>query len=304
MKIGGHEIEISNLGKVLFPDAGITKGDLVDYYRRIADTMLPHIRNRPLTLHRFPDGIGAEGFYQQNVSDYFPRWIARARLAKAGGRVEHCLCNDAATLVYLAGQACITPHSWLARADHPRNPDRMIFDLDPPDGDFGIVRFAARVIREVLDDIELPSFVMTTGSRGLHVMVPLDAGSRFDTVRDFARRIAAVAAAREPDRLTTEQRKNKRGGRLYLDIMRNAYGQTAVAPYAVRAKSGAPIATPLEWDELGDVRLDAQRYRIENIFRRMARKRDPWRGMNRHAATMGGHATKLVELESGNRRRR
>jgi bifunctional non-homologous end joining protein LigD len=303
MNVDGRKIEISNLDKVLFPEDGITKGNLVDYYRRIAATMLPHIKDRPLTLHRFPDGIGAKGFYQQNVSDYFPDWIARVRLAKEGGKVEHCLCNDAATLVYLAGQACITPHSWLARAGRPRRPDRMIFDLDPPDGDFGIVRLAARVVRAVLDDVGLSSFLMTTGSRGLHVLVPLDASSGFDAVRDFARRVAILAAAREPDRLTTEQRKNKRRGRLYLDTMRNAYGQTAVTPYAVRAKPGAPVATPLEWGEIGDGKLRANRYRIENIFRRLARKRDPWRGIERYAAAVGAHASHLAALESSHRRK-
>lgn len=297
MKLGGHEIEISHPDKLLFPDAGITKGDLADYYRRIAKTMLPHIEDRPLTLHRFPDGIGAKGFYQQNVSDYFPDWIARVRLPKEDGEVEHCLCNDAATLVYLAGQACISLHAWLARAEHPRRPDRMIFDLDPPGEDFELVRFAARTIRETLADVGLAGFVMTTGSRGLHVTVPLDASADFEASRSFARRIAGLAAARAPDRLTTEQRKNKRGGRLYLDTMRNAYGQTGVAPYAVRAKPGAPVATPLEWSEL-DGKLRADKYRIGNVFRRLARKKDPWRGIGRHAASLGAHEARLTTLQN------
>lgn len=296
IKVGRRNIEISNADKVLFPDAGITKNDLIDYYRCIAGSMLPHIRDRPLNLHRFPDGIDATGFYQQNVPDYFPDWIARARLRKQGGVVEHCLCNDAATLVYLAGQACITPHAWLARAGRPRHPDRMIFDLDPPDDEFELVRFAARAVRAVLKDIGITSFVMTTGSRGLHVVVPLDAEADFEAVRDFARRVAAAVAARAPQRLTTEQRKDKRRGRLYLDIMRNAYGQTAVAPYAVRAKPGAPVATPLEWDELDNARLRSNSHRIGNIFGRLARRRDPWRRISRHAVAIGAHEAMLSRL--------
>jgi bifunctional non-homologous end joining protein LigD len=296
IKAGRRNIEVSNAGKVLFPDAGITKGDLAGYYRRVAATMLPHIRDRPLNLHRFPDGIDAEGFYQQNVPDYFPAWIARARLPKQDGVVEHCLCNDAATLVYLAGQACITPHAWLARAGHPRQPDRMVFDLDPPDGEFEPVRFAAHTIRTVLEDIGITGFVMTTGSRGMHVTVPLDAGADFDTVRDFARRVASVAATRAPQRLTTEQRKGKRHGRLYLDIMRNAYGQTAVAPYAVRAKPGAPVATPLEWDELDDTKLRSNSHRIGNLFDRLARRQDPWRRIGRHAVSIKAHEAALSRL--------
>lgn len=298
MKVGRHDIRVSRADKVLFPDAGITKGDLVDYYRRIADTMLPHVRERPLTLHRFPDGIAADGFYQQEAPEYFPDWIDRVRLPReSGGSIERCLCNNAATLVYLADQACITPHAWLAHANRPRHPDRMIFDLDPADDDFASVRRGARTIREVLDDIGLASFVMTTGSRGLHVVVPLDASADFDAVRAFSRRIAKVAAARVPDKLTTEQRKQKRKGRLYLDVMRNAYGQTAVAPYAVRAKSGAPVAMPLAWDELGNGKLRADRYHIDNAFRRLARRRDPWHDMDRHAASLGVPETRLADLE-------
>lgn len=298
MKIDGHDIDISNPGKVLFPDAHITKGDLVDYYHRIAPTMLPHVGKRPLTLHRFPDGIADDGFYQHQVSGHFPAWIDRVRLPReSGGSVEHCLCNDAATLVYLANQACITPHAWLARGDRPRHPDRMVFDLDPTGDDFGLVRSGARIIRKVLDEIGLTTFVMTTGSRGMHVVVPLDAGTGFDDTREFARRITQVATARAPDRLTTEQRRNKRGSRLYLDIMRNAYGQTAVAPYAVRAKPGAPVAMPLEWEEVGDGGLRADRYTIANAFRRLGQKKDPWHAIGRHAASLQAHEARLARLE-------
>lgn len=296
MKIGQHDIEISNLDKPLFPDAGITKGDLVDYYRRIADVMLPHIRGRPLTLHRFPDGIDSDGFYQQSAPDHFPDWIERVTLPKEGGEVDHMLCMDAATLVYLAGQACITPHAWLARASKPDHPDRLIFDLDPSSDDFSRVVAAARTIRGVLEDIGLTGFVMTTGSRGLHVMVPLDASADFETARDFARTVADIAAARQPDRLTTEQRKNQRAGRLYLDVMRNAYGQTGVAPYAVRAKPGAPVATPLEWDELDDAKLRADSHDLRNLFRRLGQKDDPWKGMHRHAVAIDAHRTHLEKI--------
>ncbi len=297
MKAGCHVIDLTHPDKVLFPDDGLTKRDLVDYYRRIADVMVPLIRERALTLHRFPDGIGAEGFYQQQVPDHFPDWIARASLPRADGKtVTRCVCNDAATLAYLAGQACITPHAWLARRDRPHHPDRMVFDLDPSDDDFSVVRMAARVLRGVLDDIGLTGFVMTTGSRGLHVVVPLDAATGFDAVRDFAQRVARAATARAPDHLTTEQRKQRRRGRLYLDIMRNAYGQTAVAPYAVRPRPGAPVAMPLDWGELGNGGLRADRYRIGNAFRRLAQKSDPWRDMARHFASLPNHEDRLGRL--------
>lgn len=299
MKIDGHDIDMSNRDKVLFPDDGITKGDLIDYYERIATTMLPYVSQRPLTLHRFPDGIDADGFYQQNAAEYFPDWVVRVALPhEDGNEVEHCVCDNAATLVYLANLACITPHVWLARAGRPHHPDRMLFDLDPGEDDFATVRRAAHTIHAVLGEVSLASFVMTTGSRGLHVVVPLDAEADFDATREFARRVAEAAVAREPDRLTTEQRKDKRGQRLYVDIMRNAYGQTAVAPYAVRARPGAPVAMPLEWDELDDSQLRADRYRIDNAIRRLGQKPDAWSTIERHVASLRDHEAKLDKLEN------
>lgn len=275
----------------MFPDDGLTKGDLVDYYYRISETMLPHVAGRPLTMHRFPNGIDAEGFYQKEAPDYFPQWIERVALEVEGGRTQHqVLCNNVATLVYLANQSCITPHVWLSRADKVRYPDKLIFDLDPPSGDFEIVREAAQALREMLQQVGLVPFVMTTGSKGLHVVTPLDRTVDFDTARAFARRLAEVLAGREPDRFTTETRKNKRRGRLFLDYLRNSYGQHGVAPYAIRAKPGAPVATPLDWDELANRNLHSQSYTMQNIFRRLGQKEDPWRDMMDHARS-------LMELE-------
>jgi bifunctional non-homologous end joining protein LigD len=297
MKVGKREVALSNRDKILFPDAGITKGDLINYYRAVADLMLPHIKDRALTLHRFPEGIDKEGFYQQNVSDYFPDWIARARLGKGEAKTEHAVIKEAATLVYLANQAAIALHAWPARIDRPRHPDRMIFDLDPPDNEFAAVRFAARLLHRVLaEELDLSCFVMTTGSRGLHVVVPLDRSSDTDEMVGFARALAKHVAERAPDRLTTELRKNKRRGRLFLDTTRNAWGQTGIAPYSVRAKPGAPIATPLEWKEVDDSRLTSARYHIKNISRRLSQRGDPWRGINRHAAKLASRRKRLDKL--------
>ena len=279
--VDSRTIELSNLDKVLFPDAGLTKGDLVHYYRRISNTMLPYLRNRPLNMHRFPDGIQGEGFFQQHASDYFPPWIERVRVSrKEDGTVEHVVCQDAATLVYLANQACITPHVWLSRIDALDRPDRLVFDLDPPTSDFEPVRAAARHLRSFLEELELPAFVMTTGSRGLHVLIPLDRSEGFDAVRSFARDLATALARRHPQQLTVEQRKAQRNDRVFLDYLRNSYGQTAVAPYSVRARPGAPVATPLEWHELAHRSLGPQSYTLRNIFRRLGQKADPWRDLS------------------------
>ena len=286
VEIDGHEIALSSQDKLLFPDCGITKGDLVDYYRRIALVALPHWRDRPASLQRFPDGIDAEGFFQKAAPDYFPDWICRERLQKEGGSIEHVLVNDAATAAYLANQGCVTLHLGLSRVDRIDRPDRLVFDLDPSGDDFTAVQNAARRTRCLLDELELPSFVQTTGSRGLHVVVPLDRSADFDAVRAVAHRLATRLAERHPGELTVEQRKAARRGRVFVDYLRNAYGQTAVSPYAVRAKPGAPVATPLDWDEALAKGRSPRDYTIGNIFKRLGQKDDPWAGIAAAAASL------------------
>ncbi len=295
-RFGPYTVDTSNEDKVLFPDAGITKGELIDYYARVADVMIPYLRHRPLTMQRFPDGIGKEGFYHKDAPRHFPEWIERARLAKsAGGTVDYVVCDNAATLVFLADQACITPHVWLSRRDAPRRPDRVVIDLDPSGGDFEPVRRAARRASALLGDLGLRVFLQLTGSRGIHVVTPIRRDAEFERAREFARDVARHLAARYPDELTTEQRKDKRGDRVYLDTGRNAYGQTMVAPYAVRARPGAPVATPIEPDELGDPGLDPRGYTIRNLFSRLGRCEDPWRAMGRSARSLDGPRRALAE---------
>lgn len=276
VRAGRRKITLHRPDKVLFPDDGLTKRDLVEHYRAVSRAMLPQLRDRPLMMVRHPDGIGRQGVVQKNVPDYFPDWIQRVELPKQDGTVVHVVCADQATLLYLAGQACVTPHRWLARADAPGRPDRLVFDLDPSEGsDFEDVRWAAQRLCGLLEDeLGLPVQLMTTGSSGLHVVVPLDRGEPFDDVRDFAGDAADVLAARHPGRLTTEQRKSARAGRVYLDIQRNAYAQTAVAPYAVRALPGAPVAMPLARDELDDPELTARRWTVTTAAERAGRT--PW----------------------------
>lgn len=276
IEAGGRRIEVSNTDKVFFPDNGITKGEVVEYYHRIGETMLPHAVDRPLTLHRFPDGIGSEGFFQKNTPDHFPDWITRERLEKEGGTVVYPVCTELATLVYIADQGCITPHVWLSRVDRPHEPDRMIFDLDPPEGseDIGLLHDAVRAVKGSLDDLGVPSFLMTTGSAGYHVLVPLDGSDDFDVVHDLSRRLARGVVERFPDLTTVEQRKDQRDGKVFVDYLRNSYAQTTAVPYSLRALPGAPVATPIEWDELGD--SEPRRWSIGNIFRRLGQVDDPW----------------------------
>ena len=207
------------------------------------------------------------------------------------------VANEPATLVYLANQGCITPHLGLSRCDEPDRPDQLILDLDPSDGDFAKVQKAARLLRRLFDDLDLPSFVKTTGSRGLHVLVPLDRSADFDTARDFARAVAERLAVRHDRLVTVEQRKDKRGDRVFLDYLRNAYGQTAVAPYGVRAIDGASVAAPLRWDEALAGALSPRKYAITNIFRRLVRTGDVWRGVGCRAGAVAAAHERLAELD-------
>lgn len=295
LEVAGREIQVSHLDKVLFPDSGITKGQLIDYYVHVAPVALPHYRDRPLTMQRFPDGIAQEGFFQKQAPDYCPDWIERVELEKQDGKVCYLLANDAATLAWLANQACITPHLFLSRRDRPRRPDRLIFDLDPSGDDPTGVKPAAMILKSALDDLEVSSFVQLTGSRGVHVIVPLKPAEEFDTVRDFAHELAALLARRHPDQLTVEHRKARRGKRVFLDYLRNGYAQTAVAPYAVRALPKAPVATPLEWEELAHGELDPRACTLKNLFRRLGQKDDPWREIDRHRCRLDTPRSRLQE---------
>lgn len=310
VRAGRRTVEVSRPDKVLFPggdgegDGAVkeyTKGDLVDYYRSVAPFMLPHLRGRPLMLERHPDGLGGPSFMQKNTPEYYPDWITRAEVPKEGGTVTHTVCDDTATLVYLADQASLTLHRWLSRTGHLERPDLMIFDLDPPPvpggtpGDaFGIVRETARLLRELLDELKLPSAPMTTGSRGLHVIVRLDERHDFDEVRDFARDVAELLAAGHPDRLTTAARKKDRGDRLYLDVQRNGYAQTAVAPFTVRARPGAPVAVPVSWDQLDDPDLRSGRWTIADAADQA--RTDPWADVPRQGHALGPARRRLDAL--------
>jgi bifunctional non-homologous end joining protein LigD len=298
--IGRFEVVVSRPEKVLFPDAALTKDDLVRYSRRIADTMLPYLRHRPVTLQRYPDGIDDDGFYQQHRPDHLPDWVGQADLPKrSGGSMTHIVINGVASLVQVVNLGAITLHTWLSRVDRPDHPDRIVFDLDPARSDrFDAVRFAARRVRDLADEIGLSALVTTTGSRGLHVALPIRRELAFDSVRDAAQRMAATLADRHAERLTVEQRKEKRGDRVYLDVQRNAYGQHAVAPYSIRALPGAPVATPLDWSELGRRDLGPQRYSVSNIFRRLGQRNDPWRDAWSDPPSLKAAISKLENLRS------
>jgi bifunctional non-homologous end joining protein LigD len=282
-------VEVTKPDKVLFPDEQITKLDLARYYDAVAEVMLPHLRGRPVNMQRFPDGIGAFSFYEKKVPTHFPDWMHTVEVHTESGAQRQVVVDDRRSLVYLAQQACVTPHTWLCTSRHLQEPDQLVFDLDPAAEDgpsvLAKVRRATRMTGELLGELGLTSYVKTTGSRGYHVLVPLRPVLAFDEVRDFARRCAEVLVGRAPDLLTLEQRKAKRGTRVYVDIGRNAFGQTAVPAYAVRARPGAPVSTPITWEELS--RVEPARFTIISVPRRLARRADPWSDVRRHAQGLG-----------------
>jgi bifunctional non-homologous end joining protein LigD len=285
IKAGGRTIEISRADKVLFPP-DLTKLDLARYYERVAPVMLPHLKDRPLNLERYPDGIDGHRIVQQHASQHFPAWIRRATVAKKGGQVEHVMAGDAATLVYLANQACITLHRWPSRADRLDRPDRMIFDLDPSRHDPAEVRRAAQKIVSLLQELGCQPWVMTSGSRGYHIVLPLQRRTGFEFVRTFARDVAELARRREPQMFTTEQRKAKREQKILIDVMRNGYAHTSVAPYAVRARPKAPVATPLHLPELAARSTRPDRWTMQLVLQRLEGDGDPWADMAKQAVTL------------------
>ncbi|MBW5421624.1 ATP-dependent DNA ligase [Streptomyces sp. BG9H] len=309
VRAGRRTVELHRPEKILFPagdDDGsdrehiegaakaYTKADLFDYYRSVAPFMLPHLRGRPLMLERHPDGVDGPRFMQKDTPDHYPDWITRAEVTKQGGTVTHTVCDDTASLLFLADQACLTLHRWLSRTGDIDRPDRLVFDLDPAKDDFGAVREAARLLGELLDHMSLPSALMTTGSRGLHVVVPLNGNHDFDDVRDFAKDVADTLAAAHPERFTTAARKEARGDRLYLDVQRNGYAQTAVAPFSVRAAPGAPVAVPIAWEQLDDPAVHARRWTIEDAVEQA--RTDPWAGVPRNGRALGPARRKLRAL--------
>jgi bifunctional non-homologous end joining protein LigD len=286
LRVGRHLVRISNPDKMLFPAARATKLDLARYYETVAEAMLPHLSGRPLSLQVFPGGVEEWGFLMKTAPDYFPDWVKRATVAKRGGTVTHALAENAATLVYLAGQNAITPHVWLSRVDEPRQPDRLILDFDPSGGTFADIRAAARDAGDRLRDAGLAPFAMVSGSRGIHVVCPLRRGPSFKEVHRFTRALAEEMVRDDPKRLTLEWRKADRGQKIYVDVNRINYAQHAVAPYAVRVRSDAPVAMPVHWEELSDRRLAPDRWTMKTAPKRLESEGDPWKGIGRRARAL------------------
>jgi bifunctional non-homologous end joining protein LigD len=284
---------ITHPEKVLFPDDGITKGELASYYEAIAPLMLPHILRRPVTMERYHRGIGAPGFFQKDVSKGFPDWLERVEVPKKGGTVRHPLVTDTRSLVWLANQNCITPHVWVSRAPAIYQPDVCVFDLDPSMEDSAALRDAALALRDVLRELGLESWVKTSGSKGFHIVVPLDGKVGWGDVAGFANRTGQLLVKRYPDRLTQEFNKVDRGGRILVDTGRNAYSATFAAAYAVRAKPGAPVSAPCTWEEVESGSAGPRTFTLRGMAERAAKVGDAWADMLERSQSLQAAAEQL-----------
>ena len=290
---------ITHPEKVLFPDAGITKGELASYYETIAPVMLPHLRRRPITMERFHRGIGSPGFFQKDVIKGFPEWLERVEVPKHGGTVHHPIANNTRSLLWLANQNSITIHVWPSRTPNLYNPDICIFDLDPSkEDDVGTLVKAALNLRDLLSELGLPSWIKTSGSKGFHIAVPLDGKSDFGAVARFAHMVGKISVQRDPDNLTQEFSKVDRGGRILVDTGRNGYSATYAATYTVRAKPGAPVSAPCTWQELEKGNVGPRTFTLRTMAQRVSDVGDLWADLLKKKRSLKSPIERLQKLST------
>lgn len=298
LRVKGEAL-ITHPEKVLFPAEEITKGELASYYEAIAPVMLPHIRRRPITMERYHRGIAAPGFFQKDVSKGFPKWLKRVEVPKKDGTVHHPIANDARSLLWLANQNSITIHVWPSRAPKLYYPDICVFDLDPSKEDENEILCAAALrLRDFLAELGLPCWVKTSGSKGFHIAVPLDAKTDFGTVARFAHTVGRILVKRDPENLTREFLKIDRGGRILVDTGRNDYSATFAAAYTVRAKPGAPVSAPCMWDELERCEVGPQTFGLRIMGKRIADVGDLWADMLKRGRSLQKPIERLHALNA------
>lgn len=285
VEVGKRKLELSNLEKVLYPEDQIIKAEVIEYYLNIAPTMLYHIKGRPLTLIRYPDGIKNQRFYQKNTPEWTPDWIETVLLGEEEEK-NYAMATEQASLIWLANLAALELHQIHSRKPHYDQPDYMAFDLDPPEGsDFKKVIEIALTLKEHVEQFGYHTFVKTTGGKGLHVIVPLEPQEEMSVILDTAKEIARPFVNEHNDETTLNIKKSGRGGRILIDIYRNRTRQTIVAPYSLRGKPGAPVSMPLRWDELPDID-NSSHYHLRNAVRKVKSDGDAWEGIGGYATTL------------------
>ena len=289
---------ITHPEKVMFPEDGITKGDLAAYYQAVAGVMLPHLRGRPLTMERYPAGIGKKGFWQKDVSKGFPDWLERVKVPKKDGFLHHPIITDENSLMWVTNQNTITHHVWISRVPELYYPDICVFDLDPSKDDVKAVQSAALGLRDLLEELGLPSWVKTSGSKGFHIVVPLDGKSEMSEVEQFANTVGRVFVSLAPDHLTQEFNKVDRKGRIYIDTGRNGYSATFAAAYTVRARNGAPVSAPCTWEEIEKGKVAPDTFTLRNTPARIKKIGDLWADMLKRRRSLGKALAKIERMAS------
>jgi bifunctional non-homologous end joining protein LigD len=285
-----REVKLSSADRVLFPDDGITKGELFDYYRAVAPVLVPHLKDRPFTMKRWREGIAGDAFFQKQAPRGMPSWIP-TRTYRTWPRegesrlVDFPLVNSPEALLWMVQMHCIDMNAWYSRADKPERPDFVLFDLDPPDGGFKLAVRVAHLIREALEGLELTSHVKTSGADGIHVLVPIARRSSYDETYEFAELVSRRLEERHPGLVTTEWLKKKRSGVL-VDHRQNAWGKTIASVYSVRPRPRAPVSTPLRWEELTE-RLDPTRLGMREALDRVERDGDLFEPVLRGGQALG-----------------
>jgi bifunctional non-homologous end joining protein LigD len=298
LRIDGRALKFTNLPKVFYPDEGYTKRDLLNYYNGVADLILPHLKDRPLSLKRYPNGIREEYFFQKNVREAFAPWLRTEMIDSEhnGKPIKYVFAEDRSSLLYLVNLGCIDHNPWMSRSPHLDNPDFVLIDLDPQECPFERIVEAALLVKEILDQIGMAGHPKTTGGDGMHVYVPVEPIYTYEQTRTFAEVIARLASRRKPDLFTAPRAVEKRQkGRVYFDYVQNAKSKTIAAPYVLRAYPGAPVATPLEWDEVRPG-LHPLQFTIANAHERFAAKGDLFRGVLDNLQQIEGAVGKLGEL--------
>jgi bifunctional non-homologous end joining protein LigD len=289
-------VSLTHLDKPYWPDDGYTKGDLLQYYGEVAPSLLPYLKDRPLILIRYPDGITAPSFYQHDV-DVVPAFVQTFSTTTEGGKVvDYVVCENLATLLYVVNLGTIAQHPWLSRVQTPDCPDWVVFDLDPYDVPFAAVQELALRLKDLLDRLRLASYPKTSGASGIHVYVPLAPLYTYAQAAHFAELVALVATRKNPRLATLERSLKKRpSGRIYLDHLQNARGKSVVAPYSVRAQAGAPVSTPLQWSEV-DHPLSPHEFTLKNIPQRLRQRGDLFKRVLTHKQRLGGALEELERL--------
>jgi len=279
MRVGKITLHLTNQEKIYWPEEGYRKKEVISYYDAIAEVMLPYLKNRPQSMHRFPDGINGQAFYQKDVDvEKIPSWLKTEKVYSDSNKeyIDYLICNDKATLLYMANLGCIEINPWNSKIDKVENPDWVVIDLDPEAISFKEVVNTALEVKKTLDKLEIESFCKTSGATGLHIYIPLAAKYDYETAKTFAELIAHLVNKKIPQTTSIVRSPSKRQGKVYLDFLQNHRGQTLAAPYSIRPKPGATVSTPLLWKEV-NAKLDPTRFTLKTIFKRLDKTGDLWK---------------------------